>query len=263
MTLFLDGIFNTDSTMDKLPPSAIRVYFPVASAGGSGPSYYSKIQGLLTNEVTVSSQIKWGTILGDLSSLQSVAALLGDAKMWTWIGASTLCWQGTEPIKTSFDFYLINYKRNLGLEEKLKELNLLTAMVESGAGKVLVHGGYASHVLESNRELIYNGQGGEQRGTQDPNQEIQDRTLAEKFVDALDSRFARIGNPLDKAALEQGTVKILIGNKLFLSQMLVQRLDVTPSIVEVEGGLPLYYRVSMSLTGTRPLVSSIVDNMYR
>jgi hypothetical protein len=63
--------------------------------------------------------------------------------------------------------------------------------------------------------------------------------------------------------LEEGTVKIIIGNKLFLSQMLVSRLDVTPSLVEVEGGLPLYYRVSMSLTGTRPLVSSIVDQMYR
>ena len=259
MTLFLDGIFNTDM-VDKLPPSAIRIYFPVARTGGSKVEFYDKIQGLLTSEVTVSSQIKWGTILNDVANLQGIASLLGEAKMWTWIGASTLCWQGTEPIKTSIDFYLINYKRGLRLEEKVKNLNLLTSMVQasgSSAARVLVHGGYASKILEPNKSLIANGAGGEKKGTSK-----QEPTDNEGFLDKLLAPFADIGNA-SRENLEEGTVKILIGNKLFLSQMLVQRLDVTPSIVEVEGGLPLYYRISMSLTGTRPLVSSIVDNMYR
>lgn len=260
MTLFLDGIFSID-TMDKLPPSAIRIYFPVADTGGKGVAYYSKIQGLLTNEVTVSSKIKWGTILNDLSSLQSVAALLGDVKMWTWIGASTMCWQGTEPIKTNFDFYLINYKRNLGLEQGLKNLNMLTAMVQSNSsGKVIVHGGYASKVLEKNVALLNNGEGGQQKGTQDNSSPD---TLAERFVQAIDSITWGGGSVPTREELEEGTVRVQIGNKIFLSQMLLQGLDVTPSLVEVEGGLPLYYRVSMSLTGTRPLVSSIVENMYR
>ena len=78
MALFLDGIFDIEMT-DKLPPSAVRLYFPVARAGGSGPAYYDKIQGLLTNDVTVSSQIKWGTILNDVTSLPGVASLLGEA----------------------------------------------------------------------------------------------------------------------------------------------------------------------------------------
>lgn len=253
MALFLDGIFDIEMT-DKLPPSAVRIYFPVAKEGGSGVAYYDKIQGLLTNDVTVSSQVKWGTILNDVTSLQGVASLLGEAKMWTWIGASTMCWQGTEPIKTGIEFYLINYKRGLGIEEKLKNLNFLTAMVGSGSAQVLVHGGYSSKVLETNKDLIGNGSGGNKEGTEPPD----NRT----FLDTLLAPFEKIGT-MSKENLEEGTVRILIGNKIFLSQMLVSRLDVTPSIVEVEDGLPLYYRVSMSLTGTRPLVSSIVDNMYR
>ena len=44
--------------------------------------------------------------------------------------------------------------------------------------------------------------------------------------------------------------------------MLISRLDVTPSIVEVVDRKPLYYRVSMSLTGSRPLLSTDVDDMY-
>lgn len=263
MTLFLDGIFNTDGISEKLPPSAIRVYFPVAQRGGANTAYYSTIQGLLTNEVTVSSQIKWGTILSDLSSLQSVAALLGDKKMWTWIGASTLCWQGNEPIKTNFDFYLINYKRGLKLEEKLKDLNMLAALIESNdVAKVLVHGGYKSNVLVQNTYLLNNGQGGKQKGTKEPSDE-EGSTLAASFTNFLSDLLpgSKSGS-INSEELEQGTVRVVIGNKLHLSQMLLQRLDVTPSIVEVEGGLPLYYRVSMSLTGTRPLVSGIVDEMY-
>ena len=251
MALFLDGIFNTDM-ITQLPPCAVRIYFPVAKASGSKTAYYDKVQGLITNEVTVSSQVKWGTILNDVTSLQGVASLLGEAKMWTWIGASTMCWQGTEPLKTGIEFYLINYKRGLNLEGKLKNLNMLTAMVESGAATALVHGGYSSKVLETNKSLINNGNGGEQQGTTSPENN-------DGLIDKLMSVFEQVG----REDLEEGTVKIIIGNKLFLSQMLVSRLDVTPSLVEVEGGLPLYYRVSMSLTGTRPLVSSIVDQMYR
>ena len=253
MALFLDGIFNTDMTT-KLPPSAVRIYFPVAKEGGTKPSFYDKIQGLLTNEVTVSSQVKWGTILNDVTSLQGVASLLGEAKMWTWIGASTMCWQGTEPLKTGIEFYLINYKRGLNLGEKLKNLNMLTALVGAGRAQVLVHGGYSSKVLETNKDLIGNGSGGNKEGTEPPDNR--------SFLDTVLAPFEKIGN-MSKENLEEGTVKIIIGNKLFLSQMLVSRLDVTPSLVEVEEGLPLYYRVSMSLTGTRPLVSSIVDQMYR
>ena len=122
MSLFLEGLFNQDIG-GKLPPSAIRMTFPVLSTQDGSFQGYEILQGLLSSEVTVSSQIKWGSILNDVSNLQAVASLLGRQKMWSWIGASTMCWYGTEPIKTGFEFYLINYRRGLKLEEKLTKLN--------------------------------------------------------------------------------------------------------------------------------------------
>ena len=55
---------------------------------------------------------------------------------------------------------------------------------------------------------------------------------------------------------------IKLGNKVLLTKMLISRLDITPSLVEVPDRKPLYYRVSMSLTGTQPLLSTDVDMMY-
>lgn len=249
MTLFLDGIFNSDTT-GKLPPSAIKVFFPVLSQGAK--RNYESIQGLLTNDVTLSSQIKWGTILNDVSSLQAVASLLGSSRMWTWIGASTMCWYGTEPIKTNFEFYLINYKRGMKLESKLTNLNTLTSLYRAGNASVYVHGGYAPQVLVTNNQYFNNGS--PSRGEDEPNPSFLDRVLG-----GIETGFGSLG----QADLSEGTISVLIGNKIKLSQMLISRLDVTPSTVEVVDGLPLYYRVSMSLTGTKPLLSTQVENMYR
>lgn len=246
MTLFLEGIFNSDIT-GKLPPSAIKIFFPVLQQGATRS--YESLQGLLTNDVTVSSQVKWGTILNDVSNLQAVASLLGSSRMWSWIGASTMCWYGTEPIKTSFEFYLINYKRGMKLEKKLSDLNSLAALYRAGNASVFVHGGYAPQVLVTNNTVFNNGVPSRTEQDVDNN----------SFLDKVLGGFSSLG----QADMDGGTINILIGNKLKLSQMLVSRLDVTPSTVEVPDGLPLYYKVSMSLTGARPLLSTQVDDMYR
>ena len=211
---------------------------------------YESIQGLLTNEVTVSSQVKWGTILNDVSNLQAVASLLGSAKMWTWIGASTMCWYGTEPVKTGFEFYLINYKRGMRLEEKLKNLNLLTSLVKANSAAVFVHGGYSPPVLTTNNSAFNNG---EKAKGED----------AEGILGWLDNVMNGALTNAGKEGHDKGTVSVIVGNKITLSRMLIQRLDVTPSTVEVVDGLPLYYRVSVSLTGNQPLLSTQVEEMYR
>lgn len=243
MSLFLEGLFDSNS-WSKLPPSAIKIFFPVLNQQRGTTQGYESIQGLLTSEVTLSSQVKWGAILNDVSNLQAVASLLGEQKMWTWIGASTMCWYGTEPIKTGFEFYLINYKRNLRLEDKLTKLNYLTSLFKAGAASVYVHGGYKANVLERN-EKIFN------------NVMSNPKEYADSVVRKVGEVFQHFGDT------DVGTISIIVGNKIKLSRMLVQRLDVTPSIVEVPDGLPLYYKVSMSLTGTQPLLSTQVADMYR
>ena len=250
MVLFLDGLFNSETT-GKMPPSAIKVIFPVLNQQKGTTRSYESVQGLLSNDVTVSSQVKWGTILNDVSNLQAVASLLSDKKMWTWIGASTMCWYGTEPIKTNFEFYLINYKRGMKLEEKLTNLNLLTSLVRADKFRVYVHGGYAAKILNTNTIMFNNGVAKQSNSENNGSITSGLAKLMEFAENIPDEKF------------DEGTISILIGNKLTLSQMLVQRLDVTPSTVEVVDGLPLYYRVSMSLTGARPLLSTQVEEMYR
>lgn len=252
MTLFLDGIFNSEG-ISKLPPSAVKIFFPVLNTQTGTTRSYESLQGLLTTEVTVSSQVKWGTILNDVSNLQAIASLLGSSKMWTWIGASTMCWYGTEPLKTDFEFYLINYKRGLRLESKLKDLNMLTAMVKAGHASVFIHGGYTPPVLSTNASAFNNNQ---------EQENISSGGILGKLDQLVGGALTRLGEGKE-GDHDKGTISVLVGNKLMLSRMLVQRLNVTPSVVEVVDGLPLYYRVSMSLTGNQPLLSTQVEEMYR
>ena len=240
MTLFLDGIYDEG----RLSPSTIVIRYPTVD-GGSRPS----IRGLMTSEPTLSSKNKWGPILNDITNIQDVASLLGSSEMWSWIGASVMCWKGTEPIKTTIEFYLINYKQGLKLDEKLKDLNYLTSLheIKGKAIAVKVHGGYQARVLETNTAIFSNGSR-ENRGLGEYLKPFQDGANYENF--------------------EQGTIEIQFGSKMSMRNMLIANMDVTPSIVEVadihgNNPKPLYYRVSLGLIGARPLLSTDVDAMYK
>lgn len=248
MTLFLDKIFS------ELSPSSILIRFPVVNKPNSGNrdgSTVSSLYGLLTSEVSISSQNKWGPILNDVTNIQDISSLLGETHMWSWIGASTMCWKGTEPLKTGFEFFLINYKKGLCLENKLTQLNYLTSLSNIDKNiAVKVHGGYAAQTLNTNKKLFNNGAAS--RG---------DSALSD-FLFPFTPLVDAFADEDDKNVENNGIVNIYIGNKIALKKMLVSRLDVTPSLVELPDGLPLYYRVSISLTGTQPLLSTDVDKMY-
>jgi hypothetical protein len=243
MTLFLDGIFDES----RVSPSSVNIKFPVRMTGTR-----EYLTGLLISEPTISSQNKWGPILSDITNIQDVASLLGSEHMWSWIGASVMCWKGTDPVKTTVEFYLINYKKNLRIEEKLKDLNYLTSLYDEGKNiSVGVHGGYKARVLETNRTHFNNGL--PKREGKMTSREYLERALGDYKLTRGDESWQN---------MEEGTIAIQFGNKMVLRNMLIGRLNVTPSIVEVPDGKPLYYRVSMDLTGSRPLLSTDVDDMY-
>lgn len=247
MTLFLDGIFDDYNNS----PSSIVIRYPKVGYKGSRFT----LNGLLVSEPTLSSQNKWGPILNDITNIQDVASLLGSQHMWSWIGASVMCWKGTDPIRTNVEFYLINYKRNLNLDKKLEDLNALTSLSDIGKNvAVEVHGGYAARVLETNKTHFNNGLP----------KRSNEMTSKQYLETALDN-YTLNNNDSDPnwVNMEEGTIEIQFGNKMSLSNMLLGRLDVTPSLVEVPDGKPLYYRVSMSLTGSRPLLSTDVSKMYQ
>lgn len=247
MGLFLEGIFNKEN----YSPCAINIEYPIV--GGT----WDTMTGLLVSEPTMSTAINWGPILNDLSNIQDISSLIGASQMWTWIGASAMCWKGTSPLKTSVEFFLINYKPGLGLENQLRFLNYLTCLQRKKGDEkiaVQVHGGYTAPVLQSNQDFMNNN--------------VSDK---KKFIEEAEGSLASWGKsvienyvfkPNSKIDMETGTIRIRFGRKMTISHLLIQKLDVTPSIVEVPDGKPLYYRVSMSLTGSRPLLQGDVDEMY-
>lgn len=237
MTLFIENLITKPS------PSTIEIAYPAPDSIGQKVINNNWVRGLLVSEPSLSTSVRWGPILNDVSNLQDVASLLGEQSMWTWIGASTMCWKGTDPLKTSFDFYLINYRPGLDIEKSLKELNYLTALVKNGNASVFVHGGYAANVLSENKSLFNN-------------------RVSSAVELATNTDAGNIGIRMSSYEGELGTLSIVIGNKIYLNKMLISRLDITPSLIEVSDKKALYYRVSMSLIGTQPLLSTDVDNMY-
>ena len=237
--LFLDGIFDSVNRS----PSSVTMYFPVQN------KKKMSITGLMTSEASVSGSNKWGPILSDVTNIQDIASLLGESHMWSWIGASTMCWKGTDPIKTSIEFYLINYKEGLGLEGKLKEANKLVSLYNIDKNKkvaVEVHGGYKARVLETNQTYFSNGT-------------VRDYGVADILGDRV---FATSREELNSVDMEEGTCTLCLGNKIRIRKLLVQRFDVQPSLVELPDGKALYYRVNVSFIGTSPLLDTDVNFMY-
>ena len=249
VNLFLDGIFSESCSS----PSKVKLTFSEWTGNASKPSV---LCGLLASEPTITTQNKWGPIISNISELSDLSSLMGAQSMFTWIGASVMCWKGTSPLMVSLDFYLINYKRGLRLEEGLTSLTKLTSMSKIEANNVVsqvavaVHGGYAANtVLNTNASMF------------DNSYYVDDKKSNSKG-NAL-NRISEFGHMyLVNGEAPQGTLSVSIGNRVSLSNLLVTRIDTTPSTAEVEEGKALFYRVNMSLTGARPLLSTDVDNMF-
>ena len=251
MGLFLDGIFDKDNRS----PSAVTIEYPVINET-LGADSRAVMTGLMVSEPTMSTSINWGPILNDVSNIQDISSLIGASQMWTWIGASAMCWKGTSPLSTSIEFYLINYKPNLMIESELAQLNRLTSLIRLHGNEkvaVQVHGGYTAPVLQSNSDYFNNNS----------NSEKLKKGFKANQKSIMDNIANAIFEPNSQIDMEKGTLTLTFGRKMRISHMLIKRLDVTPSIVEVPDGKPLYYRVTMQLTGSRPLISTDVAEMYR
>ena len=244
--LFLDGIFQSDSDS----PSSVRITNKV---DGFDSTVSVDITGLIIGDPTFSSQNKWGTIINDVSNLQDLASLANQESQFSWISASTMCWKGTAPLSLSFDFYLINYKKNLkpSLEDNLKNLIKLSAIGEDSNAtmtkpfKVTVHGGYAPNVLKGNQSYFTVG----------------DVTKNQNVTNVLSNVSDMSGERV------KGSVEVQFGNKSRIRNLLVSRVNVTESTIEVadqngNNRRPLYYRVSVQFTGVAPLVTTDVDYMF-
>ena len=146
--------------------------------------------------------------------------------MFSWIGASVMCWKGTDPLRLSLDFYLINYKKGLELEEKLEALTKLTALAEIKAnnndimGKisVAVHGGYSADALSDNQSMFNNkGYVRSQRLANPNNNQIIG------FMNGLLDGADKLGNNSGLVRIPQegaprGVITVQIGKKVAITE---------------------------------------------
>lgn len=255
--LFLDGIFGFDSKS----PSTVRIKLLNPS---KQVDYLVDLRGLMAGEISFSAQNKWGPVINDLANLQDLASLLGSESMFSWISASTMCWKGTSPLSIGIEFYLINYKRGLDLEGQLRnfvKLGSLSKDSNAGIGKdfkVLVHGGYAADILSGNNKYFAN------KGFKEI-KDIQDSRNKFGFQDYDKDLYS--GDLYSGDAVAQGSLSIRFGGKSEIRNLLLSKVSVTESVIEVanqngEERKPLYYRVSAQFTGVRPLLSVDVDRMF-
>ena len=248
--LFLDGIFEDKSTS----PSTVTLCIPKPF---SPLSPLAVLRGLILGEPTFSIQNKWGNIINDISNATDISSISGDDSLFSWINASTMCWKGTTPLSLGFEFILINYKKGQlvkNQEEGLKHLIKLASLAPDpkskvgSAFKVTVHGGYTADILSDNTSVFGNKKSLLSRFRQGP--------------EAISSSITQ-----SSAQNVEGALWVKFGNKITIRNLLLSKIDVTKSTIEVadqNGGNinPLYYRVSVSLIGVRPLVTKEVDNIF-
>lgn len=247
--LFLDGIFSNISDS----PSSVRITMPNYNGRSDVPQI--NLVGLITSDITFSAQNSWGTIVNDLTNLQDLASLVGSDSMFSWISASTMCWKGTSPLSIGIEVYLINYKKDLMLEEQLKTLVKLASIAKDPNAtfgkdfKAMVHGGYAPDIFKGNDSFFTIGK-------------ISKATELKSTVDV-----ARIYGSDDITQNAQAALQLQFGHKSRIRNLLLSKISVTESNIEVadvngNNRKPLYYKVSAQFTGVRPLLTVDVDDMF-
>jgi hypothetical protein len=251
--LFLDSIFKLESQNDSSSVVYISMPNPPEKLANAPSGTSPQLTGLMVGDPTWTASNKWGPIINDVSNLQDVASLVGESSMFSWIGASTMCWKGTSPLSIGIEFYLINYSQELNLEAQLRSFVKLASLYRDpdatkGANyKVLVHGGYAPDVISGNKSFFTSFDG------------VSD-------VGKL-TGIAGLAKQGESTGSEKGTITLQFGHKSKISNLLLSKVSVTESTVEVadkNGGniKPLYYRVSAQFTGARPLLTVDIDSMF-
>ena len=238
MGLYIDAytIFESSYLSCEHVPSVVDMQIP---------GYSGMLRGLLTSDTTISLKNTFGAALPDVETLQAAAQLVNWSSVPAWIGASTQVWRGTDAVRFPLEFYLINYKPGLKLEEGLKQLAKLATMMRGEEGPLSsvfakVHGGYTPDVLANNNQQFL------------PNK--------------LDPKKDELRTTED-GTKRSGVIEIRIGTNFTLGNLILTKIDISRSNVEVRSPKsgtpkPLYYRVQCQLQTCRAALETDVDSMF-
>jgi hypothetical protein len=165
-----------------------------------------------------------------------------------------MCWKGTAPLSMGVEFYLINYDPKLNLEKSLRSFVKLASLYKDPDAtvgknfKVLVHGGYAADILEGNQKFFTENVKSAQN-------------LSKSTVNGLSRDL------YDNSGNAKGSIQVQFGHKSTISNLLLSKVNVTESTIEVAGQngeniKPLYYKVNAQFIGVKPLLTIDVDRMF-
>lgn len=254
MNFFINDFLPSTKGSD-LSPSNIEIQLPNTENG--------IIRGILDGDLSVSMGNSFGPLIPDLVVLQDFFALANINAAPSWIGASAQMWRGTNPISFSLDMYLVNWKPDLQYEEQLRALGSFCTLSNGGNNGftdkfiVKVHGGYRPNFLDSNKQFF--SMSALDNASQE--QEADDTQKGSTIIEST----KEIETNLNKG---DGTITVRIGNHFRLGFLLLTRLDVSPSSVEVYsprvGGKkkPLYYRVGMSFQTARAALNTDLTGVF-
>ena len=256
---FLPIMDQYSSTADK--PSVVKLIIPDGVS-----TQYTEILGIAEGDIGFQLGNQWGSLIADTTTLQDIWFLANQASVPCWISASGQVWRGTNPISMSISMYVINWSPDLDNEEKLKALAKFGTLEvdESTWTSVRFHGGYVPDLFKDNSSTAnqFLGDTGKQ-------QEI--LSSAENYgtwFNNLDkdtqNSFAR---SMSETGTREGLITVKVGSHLKVTNMLLTRLDITPSTVEVYSPRlgskpkPLYYRVNVSLMSSKVALSTQVNDL--
>ena len=245
MGLYIENYFDETTFSKGRVPGRIIMALPVWDSAENKSAGWTLIAGLLRSEISISGSNKWGPVISDLTNLSDAVQFMGWQQIYSWVGASTQCWKSTDPISLNLEFTMVNYKPGLNLEDKLKQLMKLVSLSPyfgktiNDSAAVVPHQGYKARIIENNKN---------------------------KFL---------FSNPKEITYFDDYTrettmlsIQNLLGSRYTISNLIVHRCTFIPSVEEVTTGnaedevLPLYYNVSVTLSGTRALLSTDVENIF-
>lgn len=230
--MYIENLLNNNET----PPGTVSLILPNANADGGTHT----IKGLIEQDVAFDMGVSWGSIIPNMESLTQFSQIVNNQNVFTWVSSSSAAWKGTDPFNFKITFWLVTYKYGqYPIKQQALALAKLCALYCDGENfaTAKVHGGYTLNLGDSNKSFRNIG---------------------------FDKDFNPNSKILSKLVKQnQGLITMKLGGSLTIDKLLVEKVTLTPSSVQVDKDTPLYIKVDATFRTNRALLVSDLENMFQ
>ncbi len=192
------------------------------------------IEALLLNDIKLELKNNWKTLLPQGQSLSAASQVFtAFENVASWVGLSQVVWTGSEPLTIPVEFMLVSYNEDSKITDRVKSIFTLACPTNATSGiGAIIHGGYKPDYLSLDGNTT---------------------------EDLLKNYTPKDGTSQNSEY--RGTVTLEIGNKLMVTDLLLEDMEYNPSTVEVADGNPLYIKVKASFRTYRTMYANEIVNM--